>query len=90
MCISGTNCCHPIYIVSGVGDTSGGAVVLTEAPSAGTIVTLVRSTPIQRLSDFQQSGLLQAKVLNDELDLLTVALQDVAEDVRRGVKLAVH
>ncbi len=79
----------PNYIVSGVGDTSGGAVVLAEAPSAGTIVTLVRSTPIQRLSDFQQSGLLQAKVLNDELDLLTVALQDVAEDVRRGVKLAV-
>lgn len=77
------------YTVSGEGDTSGGVIVLSEAPSAGTIVTLVRNTPIQRTSDFQQSGMFQAKVLNDELDLLTAALQDVAEDVRRSVKLTV-
>ena len=77
------------YIVSGEGDTNGGTVVLSEAPGVGSIVTLVRNTPIQRTSDFQQSGMFQAKVLNDELDLLTAALQDVAEDVRRSVKLSV-
>ena len=77
------------YAVVGAGETNGGTVFLDDAPSVGTIVTLVRNTPIQRVSDFQESGMFQAKVLNDELDLLTAALQDVAENVRRSVKLAV-
>jgi len=77
------------YTVVDAGETNGGTVFLDDAPSAGTVVTLVRNTPIQRVSDFQESGTFQAKVLNDELDLLTAALQDVAENVRRSVKLAV-
>ncbi len=77
------------YTVSGEGLADGGVIILGEAPSAGAVVTLVRNTPIQRISDFQESGMFQAKVLNDELDVLTAALRDVAENVRRSIKLTV-
>jgi hypothetical protein len=75
------------YTVSGAGNSAGGEVTFTTAPAAASIVTLRRTIAIERTSDFQQSGVLRAKVLNDELDRLTAEVQQVAEQTNRSLHL---
>lgn len=77
------------FAVGGAGDSAGGSVTFDAAPSAGTVVTLTRRLAIQRTSDFQESGEFRAKVLNDELDYLAAALQQVADGQGRALQLAV-
>ncbi|CAK0739900.1 Pectate lyase superfamily protein domain-containing protein [uncultured Gammaproteobacteria bacterium] len=68
------------FSVSGAGITAGGAVTFTQAPTVGTAVTLLRRVPIERVTDFLDSGPLSAIALNTELDSLTACLQQVAGD----------
>ncbi|AWK87642.1 glycosyl hydrolase family 28-related protein [Azospirillum thermophilum] len=68
------------FAVSGAGTTAGGAVAFDAAPPDGTTVTLRRRLPIERTSDFLDSGPLQAAALNGEFDRLTAGLQQVAGD----------
>ncbi len=74
------------YAVSGAGRSEGGAVTFTAPPRAGTVITLRRLLRIERVSDFQESGELRARVLNDEFDYQTAALQQVADDFSRAVQ----
>lgn len=76
------------YSVTGAGESAGGEVTFAVPPQAGAVVTLTRRLSIARLSDFQESGELRARVLNDELDYLTAALQQVAEGLDRAPHLA--
>ncbi len=76
------------YAVSGAGQSAGGSVTFVTAPSNGTTVTLVRRLAIQRISDFQASGEFRAKVINDELDFQTAALQQVEDDQSRSLRLS--
>jgi len=78
------------YTVSGAGCSTGGTVmpVPGSEPAVGVVVTLVRRLDIQRSSDFQESGEFRSKVLNDELDYLTAALQQVADDQSRACQMA--
>lgn len=75
------------YSVIGAGSSYGGAVVFDLPPPFGSIVTLRRSLSIKRTSDFQPSGPFLAGVLNNELDYITAALQQVASEVNRTVRL---
>jgi len=75
------------YSVTDAGMSEGGTVVFSEPPSIGSRVTLRRRLDIQRTSDFQESGEFRAKVLNDELDYQTAAIQQVADDVTRSLRL---
>jgi hypothetical protein len=75
------------FQVTGTGAEFGGTVRFDTSPPASTIVTLCRRLPVQRVTDFQESGALRAKVLNDELDYLTAALQQVDVDAQRSVRL---
>ncbi len=68
------------FTVSGSGVTAGGSVTFTTAPAAGVLVTLIRRVPLERVTDFQESGPLSALALNTELDVLTACLQQVASD----------
>ncbi|PWC34183.1 glycosyl hydrolase family 28-related protein [Azospirillum sp. TSO35-2] len=68
------------YAVGGAGASAGGAVTFADAPADGTLVLLRRRLPIERTSDFGDSGPLPAAALNGELDRLTAALQQVAGD----------
>ena len=68
------------FTVSGSGVTAGGALTFAAAPATGTVVTLSRRVPIERVTDFQESGPLSALALNTELDVLTACLQQVAGD----------
>lgn len=76
------------YAVSGAGQDLGGEVTFDAAPAAGIAVTLRRRLTIARQSDFQESGAFRARVINDELDFLTAALQQVADDTRRSLQLS--
>lgn len=68
------------FTVAGSGVGSGGTVTLGTAPAAGTVVTLRRRVPIERVSDFLESGPLPASALNTEFDVLTACVQQVADD----------
>lgn len=76
------------YTVSGVGLSAGGSVTFAAAPADGEVVTLRRRLAIRRTTDFQESGEFRAKVINDELDYQTAALQQVADDGSRALRLA--
>lgn len=76
------------YSVHGVGNSTGGHVAFDQAPASGTVITLIRMLSLQRTSDFQESGMLSARVLNDELDYLTAAVQEIAAGLARSVRLS--
>jgi len=63
------------YTVSGAGTSSGGTVTFTSGRSAGDIVTIYRDMPVQRTTDYQANGDLLAENLNDDLDKLTMMVQ---------------
>ncbi|MGC2855992.1 hypothetical protein ACM64Y_11000 [Novispirillum sp. DQ9] len=76
------------YTVGGVASSGGGSVTLATPPPAGTLVTLRRKLSIERLTDFQEGGAFRAKVINDQLDFLTAALQELEAELARAVTLA--
>lgn len=76
------------FAVSGAGETNGGQVTFDTPPAENAVLTLTRRLAIERLSDFQESGELRAKVLNDELDYMTAALQQVEDDQGRALQLS--
>ncbi|MCC7282186.1 MAG: hypothetical protein IT556_07360 [Acetobacteraceae bacterium] len=73
------------YTASGAGQSGGGLCRFAAAPPAGAVVTLRRRLPIRRTSDFQENGVLRARVLNDELDYQTAAIQQLADDSGRAL-----
>lgn len=76
------------YSVAGVGASQGGTVTFDVAPSANTTLTLRRRLSISRQTDFQEAGEFRAKVINDELDYLVAALQQLADDLNRSITLS--
>jgi len=74
------------YAISGVGISGGGTVLIAVPPADGALVTLRRRLAIQRTTDYQEDGIIRAKLLNDELDYQTAALQQVSDESDRAVK----
>ena len=75
------------YSVAGTASSTGGTVTFSTPPGVGVIVTLRRRLAVQRTTDFQESGVLRAATLNEELDYQTAALQDLAADVAMTVRV---
>jgi|GEM_PF-488023 hypothetical protein len=67
------------FTVTGAGLSTGGAVILDVPPPRGTLVTLRRHLAIARTTDFQDNGILRARVLNDELDYQVAAMQELSD-----------
>ncbi len=78
------------FTVAGAGQTAGGTLTFDTAPAAGVAVTLSRRLPIERMTDFLESGPLPASSLNLELDMLTAAVQQVAADQERMLRYPNH
>lgn len=70
-----------------VNESDGGYIIFDTAPTVDELITLRRQIAIARTSDFQESGELRANVLNDELDYQIAALQQVADEVTRSLRL---
>lgn len=76
------------FSIAGAGQTAGGSVTFAEAPAAGIAVLLRRRVPVERTTDFRESGPLPASSLNRELDILTACLQQVAGDQETMLRYA--
>jgi len=76
------------FTVAGAGESEGGTVTFDTAPAVDTVVTLLRNVPIERTSDFQESGEFRAKVINDELDREIAMIQQVDDKVARSLRLS--
>ena len=68
------------FTVGGAGQTNGGTVTFDAAPTDGVIVTLERRLPLERLTDFLEGGDFSAQAINNELDFLIAAIQQVGSD----------
>lgn len=77
------------FSVVGAGQSAGGQVVFAVAPAAGRRVTLLRRLRLSRTTDFQDNGVLRARVLNDELDYQMAGLQEAADGLSNAIRLDV-
>ncbi len=68
------------FDIAGAGDTNGGSITFDAAPLSGTIVTIERRVPLERMTDFLEGGDFSAKSINNELDYLTASIQQVSRD----------
>lgn len=78
------------YTVTGEGTTGGGTVTFTSAPTTGQSVVISRQATVARMSDFLPGGSLRADTLNDELDRLTLSLQEAEAARGRSLRIADH
>ena len=72
------------YIVSGIGSEAGGAVVFPAGQSNGAIITIYRDMPVSRTTDYQTGGDLAAANLNEDLDRLTMMVQQQEEELQNN------
>lgn len=78
------------FSVSGVGQTSGGTVAFDTAPANASIITLSRELPIERVTDYLEGGDFSAASINNELDYLIAALQQVNRENDVMLKYSDH
>lgn len=77
------------YTVSGAGNDTGGTITFLVAPGNGAIVTIYRDIAIERTADFQTNGPLRSSTFNDELDKLTLILQQLEAQNGRSLRLPI-
>jgi len=58
-------------------------------PDADDLIVIVGARDVERTTDFVTAGDLRASALNEQLDALTIMVQQVAEEVERSVKAPV-
>jgi len=78
------------YDVSSAGNTNGGTVEFDAAPALGTIITLERRLPIERMTDFLEGGDFSAQSINNEFDYITAGLQQVERDLSPMLRYSNH
>lgn len=77
------------YTVQGEGNENGGTVTFLVGRVAGTQVTIYRLMPIERLTDMAQNGPMRAADFNQELDRITMYLQEVRRDMDRSLRFGI-
>ncbi len=65
------------FTINGAGNTAGGDVMFDNAPAMDSVLTFVRELPIERVTDFLEGGDFSAQSINNELDYVIAALQQV-------------
>jgi hypothetical protein len=78
---------HDGFSVEGINNSNGGSIVFAQPPDNGSVITIRRYLPVERLTAFQESSELRASALNKELDYITACIQQVRDDVSRCVSL---
>lgn len=76
------------YTVTGEGEDTGGTVTFVTPMTGGEVVTIYRDMAIERLTDFQQNGPYSSASLNDDLDRITLVLQDLKSGQERSLRFS--
>lgn len=76
------------YTVSGVGASGGGNVTFVTAPTSGAEVVRERAVPYLRETDYQEGGGFQASAVNEDVDLLEMQAQQLADLSDRSLRVA--
>ena len=74
------------YTVSGVGVDTGGNITLITGATSGDIITIYRSMALERLTDYQQNGDFLATEVNDDLDRLWMAQQQLDTNLGSAIR----
>lgn len=77
------------YTVPGDLDSGAGWVNFTVAPTKGFYISIIRSVPLNQLTDYEQYGDFPAESHERALDKLTMITQQQAEELNRCVKIPV-
>ena len=75
------------YTVTGVGSTTGGTVVLDTGALTGQIVSLVLAMPLDRTTNYQNSGDFLASDVNADFDKIYVGAIQNENWIDRGLRL---
>lgn len=78
------------HTITGVGDSAGGTVTFDAPPASGVRITLYRDMPVERMTDFVESGEFRASALNAELDRLAMMIQQVESAGADALRRARH
>jgi len=78
------------FDITDVGETAGGYVTFDEPPQSGTVVTLERRLPLERVTDFLEGGDFSAQAINNELDYLTASIQQINRDLSPMLRYSDH
>ncbi len=76
------------YTVNDVGTVTGGTVTLDTGVPVGQIVSLVLAMPLDRTTNYQNSGDFLALDVNGDFDALWLALQQTTSGIDRTVRLS--
>lgn len=77
------------YAVSGLRQSTGGAVTFSNPVEPGKTLTIVRIRPIKRMTDFLNGGEFRADTVNDALDSLTMIAQQLNEADARAIHVGI-
>jgi hypothetical protein len=78
------------YTVTGETEDTGGTVTFTAGLEANDIVTIYRDAAIERTTDFQQNGARSSTAMNDELDRITMWMQQLERNIGRAVRMTLR
>ncbi|EBA9761390.1 hypothetical protein CFJ40_03870 [Salmonella enterica] len=63
------------FQIDGIGNPSGGNIIFSVAPVSGTKISIIRSLPLRRDTEYQDNGDLLASTINADFDRIWMALQ---------------
>ena len=75
------------YSVSGVGAAGGGSITRTPAPISGHTVTILRKMPFVQETDLENQGAYFAETIERAFDEAAMRDQQLAEELKRAVKV---
>ncbi|MGB1304006.1 hypothetical protein [Pseudoalteromonas marina] len=74
------------YTVSGVNVDTGGNITLVTGATSGDILTIYRNMALERVTDYHQNGDFLAPEINNDLDRLWAAMQQIFGNSSLGIR----
>ena len=69
-------------------NADGTGSVTTVASMTGSTVTIIGARPYERTTDYAEGGDSPAETINDELDSILILIQQLREEISRGLRLS--
>ena len=76
---------HEGYSLQKIPNIQGGIIIFNEPPKNGTLITIFRSLPLKRTTDFKEGGPFRSSQVNHEFDYQLSCLEQVEDSIGRTV-----